>query len=176
APMPVHSAAAIQTPKTAPSVEPPEADVSGEWESMLSVEQEEDAHPARIQEMPVAAPPSSPAEERIAPAPDELAIVEEEEQPAPVSAEQVAEKIEAIRHYIHQEVWDAAKRAILDLTEIAPDAPEVTEFIAAVSAGQVRAAAAKAAPPAAAFADEIVAPPPAPPPARPAPPVRAREP
>src|SRR5262249_11439210 len=83
---------------------------------------------------------------------------------------------EAIRHYIHQEVWDAAKRAILDLTEIAPDAPEVTEFIAAVSAGQVRAAAAKAAPPAAAFADEIVAPPPAPPPARPAPPVRAREP
>jgi len=41
-------------------------------------------------------------------------------------------------------MWDAAKKAILDLTEISPDAPEVTELIAAVSAGQAKAATAAA--------------------------------
>jgi hypothetical protein len=45
-------------------------------------------------------------------------------------------------------MWDSAKKAILDLTEIAPDAAEITELIAAVSAGQSKAAsqAPKAAP------------------------------
>ena len=35
-------------------------------------------------------------------------------------------------------MWEPAKSAILDLTELAPDAPEVTELIAAVSAGQAK--------------------------------------
>jgi tetratricopeptide (TPR) repeat protein len=49
---------------------------------------------------------------------------------------QVADKIQEINFYISQQMWDQAKAAILDLTEIAPDAPEVTELIAQVSKGQ----------------------------------------
>jgi len=38
-------------------------------------------------------------------------------------------------------MWEPAKSAIGDLVEIAPNAPEVSELIAAVSAGQARTAA-----------------------------------
>jgi pilus assembly protein FimV len=148
--------AETKAPVAAPNVEEPtpvETDISGEWESMLSVEQEEASPRPPVHEMPVP-PPRLPVQE--------MEVGPEEERPAPISPEELAERIEAIRHYIDQEVWDAAKRAILDLTEVAPDAPEVTEFIAAVSAGQSRAAAAKAGPPAAAFAPEISIPEPAP--------------
>ena len=51
---------------------------------------------------------------------------------------QIADKIQEIQFYITQEMWEPAKAAILDLTEIAPDAPEVTELISAVSAGQAK--------------------------------------
>ena len=51
---------------------------------------------------------------------------------------QVADKIQEIRFYISQEMWEQAKAAILDLTELAPDAPEVTELIAEISAGQAK--------------------------------------
>ena len=70
----------------------------------------------------------------------------EPEQPD-ISA-QVADKIQEIRFYISQQMWDQAKTAILDLTELAPDAPEVTELIAQVSKGQagVTPAAVEAAP------------------------------
>src|SRR5262249_34645374 len=98
----VESVATREARKPAPA--DPETDISGEWESMLSVEQEEGTHSRKIQEMPVASPGAPPGEVRVDPARDELTF-EAEEEPAPVSAEQVAEKIEAIRHYIHQEVW-----------------------------------------------------------------------
>jgi tetratricopeptide (TPR) repeat protein len=52
---------------------------------------------------------------------------------------QVADKVQEINFYISQQMWDQAKAAILDLTEIAPDAPEVTELIAQVSKGQAKA-------------------------------------
>src|SRR5262249_50747974 len=55
---------------------------------------------------------------------------------------QVNDKVQEIRFYITQEMWDSAKSAILDLTELAPDAPEVTELIAQVSAGQSKPATA----------------------------------
>ena len=51
---------------------------------------------------------------------------------------QIAEKIQEIRFYITQEMWEPAKSAILDLTELAPDALEVTELNAEVSAGQAK--------------------------------------
>src|SRR5262249_53975675 len=73
---------------------------------------------------------------------------EPEPQPAAAAPPQdtSADKIQEIQFYISQEMWDAAKKAILDLTEIAPDAPEITQFISAVSAGQARAARASAPP------------------------------
>lgn len=122
-----------------------ETDLSNEWEDMLSVEGEE-GHAA-------------PAVEIRSAAPVERAPVE-----SVLAGRAASEKIEEIRFYISQHMWDMAKKAILDLTEIAPDAPEVTELIAAVSAGQVKAAA--SAPPdrsAAALISEFEAKPPAPP-------------
>src|SRR4029077_3520971 len=66
-------------------------------------------------------------------APLEPVVSIEPEQP---DISTVADKIQEIRFYISQEMWDQAKAAILDLTELAPDAPEVTELIAQVSKGQ----------------------------------------
>jgi tetratricopeptide (TPR) repeat protein len=116
-----------------------EIDVSSEWENMLSVESA--GQPATTQPIPEM--------QVVAVSEDQPAPTAEAETeagaPAPASAETVAEKIQEIHFYLSREMWDAAKGAILDLTEIAPDAPEVTELIGAVSAGQSRAAAAAAA-------------------------------
>jgi tetratricopeptide (TPR) repeat protein len=113
-----------------------EIDISNEWEEMIEVE-----------------PAGSAAELRVEPVhePEEAQQVREIEL-EPVSAEaapagpetQIADKIQEIHFYITQEMWEPAKSAILDLTELAPDAPEITQLIAAVSAGQSKAAAAPA--------------------------------
>ncbi len=47
-------------------------------------------------------------------------------------------KVQEAKFYISQQIWDSAKKAVLDLAELAPDAPEINELMAAVSAGQSR--------------------------------------
>jgi tetratricopeptide (TPR) repeat protein len=121
----------------APAAAAPEAaeiDISNEWEEMIEVEPEESPAPAlEVQSyQEIAAQPAMPAE-----VPLEPVVSIEPEQPD-LSA-QVADKIQEIHFYISQQMWDQAKAAILDLTEIAPDAPEVTELIAQVSKGQAKA-------------------------------------
>jgi pilus assembly protein FimV len=127
-------AAPAEPPAAAPSSVPPpaeEIDISNEWEDMIEVEPEEAAPELEVQsyqEISEEIPHDAEAE------------------PEPVAAQsaevdlssQVADKIQEIRFYVTQEMWEPAKAAILDLTEIAPDAPEVTELIAAVSAGQAK--------------------------------------
>ena len=144
-----------------------EIDISNEWEDMIEVEPSEAAQEVELQSYQEIVP------EKMSP----------EVQPEPVSAKaqevdlssQVADKVQEIRFYVTQEMWEPAKAAILDLTELAPDAPEVTELIAAVSAGQAKTRAAEAPPVAmeeapVAFAPieieepAIVEPPPPPPP------------
>jgi pilus assembly protein FimV len=133
-----------------PLVEPPappaqEIDISNEWEEMIEVEPGD--QPAELQ--------VQSAQETAADAPVQFAEVQLE----PVApgkgagdlSSQITDKIQEIRFYITQEMWDSAKSAILDLTELAPDAPEVTELIAQVSAGQSKPAATTATP---AFMDE----------------------
>jgi len=120
----------------APHAAAPEAgeiDISNEWEEMIEVEPEASAAPAlEVQSyQEILAEPAMPAE-----APLEPVVSIEPEQPD-VST-QVADKVQEIRFYISQEMWDQAKAAILDLTELAPDAPEVTELIAEISAGQAK--------------------------------------
>src|SRR5262249_61489702 len=104
-----------------------ETDSSGEWENMLSVEEGEAPSRTHGSEMPVIAP---------------VELKSAAQAPSPADA--AASKIEEIRFFISQQMWDPAKKAILDLTEISPDAPEVTELIGAVSAGQAKAATAAA--------------------------------
>jgi tetratricopeptide (TPR) repeat protein len=120
----------------APQAAAPEADeidLSNEWEEMIEVEPEEASAPAlEVQSyQEIMAEPAMPVE-----VPLEPVVSIEPEQPD-VSA-QVADKVQEIHFYISQHMWDQAKAAILDLTELAPDAPEVTELIAQVSKGQAK--------------------------------------
>ena len=130
-------------PSRAAMPEAAEIDISNEWEEMIEVEPEES--PAPVLEVQsyqeIMAEPEMPADVPLKPV-----VSIEPEQPN-VSA-QVADKIQEIHFYITQQMWDQAKAAILDLTELAPDAPEVTELIAQVSKGQAKTmpAAVEAAP------------------------------
>jgi tetratricopeptide (TPR) repeat protein len=121
----------VPAPETEPTEEP---DHSSEWESMLAVEHE--AAPrgsAPPSEMEVVSPP---------PEPEPISVVEEPEGGSSVCYA-ADEKVQEIQFYISQQMWDTAKKALLELQEIAPDAPQITELMAAVSAGQAKPAATK---------------------------------
>ncbi|HSK43062.1 MAG TPA: tetratricopeptide repeat protein [Candidatus Binatia bacterium] len=128
------SFAPIAMDAPAPRAAAPEAaeiDISNEWDEMIEVEPEESSAPAlEVQSyQEVMAEPAMPAEVPLEPA---VSI-----EPAMTDpSARIADKVQEIRFYISQELWDQAKAAILDLTELAPDAPEVTELIAQVSRGQ----------------------------------------
>ncbi|HEX4605677.1 MAG TPA: tetratricopeptide repeat protein [Candidatus Angelobacter sp.] len=125
-------------PVAAPSTVPPpsaeEIDLSNEWEDMIEVEPAEEAPEIEVQSYHEIIAEETPVEAQSGPA---AALAPEVDLSA-----QVADKVQEIRFYITQEMWEPAKAAILDLTEIAPDAPEVTELIATVSAGQAKSKAA----------------------------------
>ncbi|HEY2115549.1 MAG TPA: hypothetical protein VGJ51_10680, partial [Candidatus Angelobacter sp.] len=120
---------APQSREAAP--EAAEIDISNEWEEMIEVEPEESPAPAlEVQSyQEIMAEPAMPVE-----VPLEPVVTIEPEQPGVPT--QVADKIQEIHFYISQQMWDQAKAAILDLTELSPDAPEVTDLIAQVSKGQ----------------------------------------
>jgi len=122
---------ATEAPVREAAPEPTEIDISNEWEEMIEVEPEEAPAPAlEVQSyQEIMAEPAMAAE-----VPLEPVVSIEPEQPD--IATQVADKIQEIRFYITQQMWEQAKTAILDLTELSPDAPEVTELIAQVSKGQ----------------------------------------
>src|SRR6478609_3425427 len=162
-----------------------EIDISNEWEDMIEVEPAEPVHLAERVDLaePVHLAESTPAEVEVQ---SYHEMPQEPIQPVAVQFEPakaaeadlsplIADKVQEIRFYITQQMWEPAKEAILDLTELAPDAPEVTELIAEVSAGQAKAKPAEATPammeesPAAFAAIEtadpaVIEPPPPPPP------------
>lgn len=130
---PVHLTATSAThaePPVPASAVAEEIDISNEWEEMIEVE------PFEQEEVQVQS-----AQETAAETPVRFAEPEPAAHSQAAEADlnsQITDKVQEIRFYITQEMWDSAKSAILDLTELAPDAPEVTELIAAVSAGQSR--------------------------------------
>ena len=127
----------------ATTAEAAEIDLSSEWEEMVEVETE-DSPAAALEVQSYQEIVTEPAVREV---PLEPVVSIAPDQPD-LSA-QVTDKIQEINFYISQQMWDQAKTAILDLTEIAPDAPEITELIAQVSKGQqakVAAVTAKAEP------------------------------
>lgn len=138
APVEVHvEKAAEETPVPAQR-EVQEIDLSGEWESMLAVEEDASAQAAGR--------------------PSELEVVSLEPEPVTVNEEPEGgsgvcylptEKVQEVQFYISQQMWEPAKSALLELQEIAPDAPEITELMAAISAGRSKSGESK---PAEAFA------------------------
>jgi tetratricopeptide (TPR) repeat protein len=138
------SAAAPFVASVPASASAEEIDISNEWEDMIEVEA---AEPVDHAESAAAAVEVQSYQE----------IAQETAQPVAMQFEPaktpeadlstlIADKVQEIRFYITQQMWDPAKEAILDLTELAPDAPEVTELIAEVSAGQAKARPAEATP------------------------------
>jgi pilus assembly protein FimV len=114
-----------------------EIDISNEWEEMIEVEPDETATPEiEVQSYQEVAEELT-LRSGVEPGPAATPEVD--------TSAQVADKVQEIHFYITQEMWEPAKAAILDLTELAPDAPEITELIAAVSAGQTKAKAPAAA-------------------------------
>ena len=141
-PAPVAEAPLEPVKFDAPAVPAPaaehEIDISNEWEEMIEVEPDETAAPEiEVQSYQEVAEELT-LRSGVEPGPAATPEVD--------TSRQVADKVQEIHFYITQEMWEPAKAAILDLTELAPDAPEITELIAAVSAGQVRAKAPAAAP------------------------------
>ncbi|HZE22577.1 MAG TPA: tetratricopeptide repeat protein, partial [Blattabacteriaceae bacterium] len=114
----------------AASPEAAEIDLSSEWEEMVEVETE-DSPAAALEVQSYQEIVTEPATRDVS-----LEPVVSIESDQPDLSAQVADKVQEINFYISQQMWDQAKAAILDLTEIAPDAPEVTELIAQVSKGQ----------------------------------------
>ncbi|HEY1940193.1 MAG TPA: tetratricopeptide repeat protein [Candidatus Angelobacter sp.] len=110
-----------------------EIDISNEWEDMIEIEPTESATPElevqSYQEI------SEEITQRSAVEIEPAAVVSI---PEVDSSAQIADKVQEIRFYLLQQMWEPAKSAILDLTELAPDAPEITELIAEVSAGQAK--------------------------------------
>lgn len=187
-PVAMDTAPAVPAASAAPvSASAEEIDISNEWEDMIEVEPAETVDLAE----PVHLAESGTAEVQIQ---SYQEIPQEPVQPVAVQFEpakaaeadlspMIADKVQEIRFYITQQMWEPAKEAILDLTELAPDAPEVTELIAEVSAGQAKAKAAEAPPammeesPAAFAAIEITEPAVSePPPPPPPPPVAEKKP
>ena len=119
--------------EAAPAAPAHEIDISNEWEDMVEVEPAESAAPElQVQSYQEVAEEIT---QRGAVEPGPAATAKA---PQAGLASQIADKVQEIRFYVTQEMWEPAKAAILDLTELAPDAPEVTELIAAVSAGQAK--------------------------------------
>lgn len=124
-------------PATPASTSADEIDISNEWEDMIEVEPAEAAAEVEVQSY------QEVHDEAIPP----VAVQFEPAKAAEADLSPlIADKVQEIRFYITQQMWEPAKEAILDLTELAPDAPEVTELIAEVSAGQAKAKPAEATP------------------------------
>jgi tetratricopeptide (TPR) repeat protein len=137
------SASAPSVASVPASASAEEIDISNEWEDMIEVEpaepveQAESVAAVEIQSyQEIAQEPAQPVGVQFEPA----------KTPEADLSPLIADKVQEIRFYITQQMWEPAKEAILDLTELAPDAPEVTELIAEVSAGQAKAKPAEATP------------------------------
>ncbi len=94
-----------------------EIDLSSEWEDMLTVEQE--TPPAPVEPAAVETAPQATAP--VASAPDIASLV--------------ADKVQEVQFYSAQGFWEMAQGAIEDLRRLAPDAPQLPELEATVTAG-----------------------------------------
>jgi tetratricopeptide (TPR) repeat protein len=142
------SAPSMASVPASPSAE--EIDISNEWEDMIEVEAAEPVDLAKSVDLAesVAAEVEVQSYHEIPQEPAQPVAVQFEPAKAAEAdlSPLIADKVQEIRFYITQQMWEPAKEAILDLTELAPDAPEVTELIAEVSAGQAKAKPAEATP------------------------------
>jgi len=123
----------------------PEADGSSEWEEMLSVEVEErEASAVEIAAAPteLVAEPQTDDTQKLEPvaqaqgAKEALSIHAEPHEGGSDVCYAADDKVQEIQFFISQHMWQAANKALNELTEIAPDSAHLPELMAAISAGR----------------------------------------
>jgi tetratricopeptide (TPR) repeat protein len=141
---------AAQPVEAAPEQAPQEIDVSSEWEDMLSVEGDSPASspgaPMEIQTFDRQINDRQINDRQINDSPvDDGPVEPAAVLPPPPRHDdthdlqfRIEAKVQEAQFYISQQIWDSAKKAVLDLAELAPDTPEINELMATVSAGQSR--------------------------------------
>ncbi len=124
------SAPVVSSPRTNDAIPEPspagahEIDLSGEWESMITGGPD----PVASKPDPLQSTPSSSIYSEIVP----------DAESATADTQAIADKVQEARFYIAQGLWDSAKNAILDLTDMAPNSDEISVLVSEVSAGQSR--------------------------------------
>src|SRR5579859_1567044 len=111
-------------PKAPAAKRAQEIDLSGEWEEMLAADSASHEEPQVVEETPLTPEPaiySPPASSG--------------------NAEAAADKVQEIRFYISQQMWEEAKNGIFDLASMAPNSDEISELMRLVTSGQSQAAA-----------------------------------
>ena len=108
-----------------------EVDASSEWEDMLSVEQEEGTASAASSGAPMEI-------ETFQRNPEPSTVLPPQPHAVRDLQSQIDGKIKEAQFYISKQMWEPARKSVNDLAELSPDAPEINELVAAVSAGQGR--------------------------------------
>lgn len=136
------------TPAAEPSEIEVEAEPSAEWEEMLSVEVVEPESPS-VKVADAAADDT----QKLEPEPVELAAQEPVLHAAPKEREGgsdvcylVDDKVQEVQFYISQQMWQAARNALKELGDIAPESSQIPELMAALSAGEQKSSPAVAPP------------------------------
>jgi tetratricopeptide (TPR) repeat protein len=144
-----------------PVLESPEVAESSEWEDMLSVEVDEpEAAKVELADEVVVEDGTKPEPELIPQAviePEPMLAAEKEPEGGSAVCYAVDDKVQEVQFYISQKMWKAAKDALNELSEIAPDSPRIPELMATISAEQSRPAPEELVQPAAAAALEQAA-------------------
>lgn len=122
-----------------------EVEPSTEWEDMLSVEVVEPESTG----VKIADAPSAHDTQELEPEPVEVELAAGE-QPVLVPAREreggsgvcylADEKVQEVQFYISQQMWQAARNALKELGDIAPESAQIPELMAAISAGEQKSA------------------------------------
>ncbi|HET9182120.1 MAG TPA: tetratricopeptide repeat protein [Candidatus Angelobacter sp.] len=138
----------VYSAETKPAPEEAEVEIeiepSAEWEEMLSVEVVEPESTS----VKIAGAPSAHDTQKLEPEPVELAATPEPALEATVKEPEggsdvcylADEKVQEVQFYISQQMWQAARNALKELGEVAPESPQLPELMAAVSAGEQKSA------------------------------------
>jgi len=130
-----------ETKPEAVEAEPVEVEASSEWEDMLSVEVEE---PEAVQ-VEIAAQAATEEDDTQKLEPElvaEAAVTSQTTHSTPKEPEGGSnvcyladDKVQEVQFYISQQMWQAAKDALNELSQMAPDSPHLPELMAAIAAG-----------------------------------------
>jgi tetratricopeptide (TPR) repeat protein len=118
-----------------------EVEASSEWEDMLSVELEEpeaaivDVAAAAVEEEDTQKLESDEFVAEAAASPQAAQAAQKEPEGGSDVCYLADDKVQEVQFYISQQMWQAAKNAVNELSQMAPDSAHLPELMAAIAAG-----------------------------------------